>query len=336
MGPADLKDMLTGVLEPDEPDWVIIGVHDGEDTGVIRAPSGELWSHSVDVLTPLVDDPKRFGRIAASNALSDLFAAGAEPRTALCIMGIPDGFPAEDARAILSGLNETVRASGAFIIGGHTVRAPELQIGCSVSGIHPPNIRRRFKKGGRPGDALYLTQALGSGVLTTAFRRGRIGESELEECVSLMERTNQDAARCAARANLRGATDVTGFGFLGHLLQMIEEAGFGAEIDASALPILSGAEDLAAEGFIPGGTRRNRDFVQESVQFTDDVPEHLRWILCDAQTSGGLLLSCPRAAQKVLEQALSEAGLYHLSIGALAAWSQTGPRIRVRGGQQRG
>ena len=335
MGPADLDDMLSGALSEEDPDWVIVGVDRGEDTGVIRTPSGELWSHTVDVLTPLVDDPVRFGRIVAANALSDLHATGADPKTALCIMGIPDGFPPEQARAILRGVNETVRASGAIIIGGHTVRSKELQIGCSVSGIHPPNTNRRFKRGGRPGDALYLTQALGSGILTTAFRRGGVNEDALESCVQDMERTNEDASRCASRVGLRGATDVTGFGFLGHLYQMIEEQGFAAEIDANAVPILAEAERLAKEGFIPGGTRRNFDFVQDQVSFGEQVSEELRWILCDAQTSGGLLLSCPRSQQATLEYHLEQAGLHHKAIGALAAWSQIGPRIRVRAYENR-
>ncbi len=305
------------------------GVSHGDDTGVFRAPSGELWSHTVDVLTPLVDDPTDFGTIVAANALSDLYAAGAEPRAGLAILAAPSALPEEAFRAILAAMARVLSEAGAALVGGHSLRGRELMAGLSVAGVHPEGALRA-KTAGRAGDRLYLTKPLGTGILTSAYRSKLVGEEDLREATASMRRTNAAAAAAASDLGIAAATDVTGFGLLGHLLQMTRGTDLAARIDSTAVPALPGAGDLAARGAYPGGTKRNREWVSSDTAFAEEVPEAARVLLCDAQTSGGLLLSCPVDRAGDLEQRLAAAGLVSGAIGAFERWPGSGPRVSVR------
>ena len=305
------------------------GVRDGDDTGVFESPRGELWSHTVDVLTPLVDDADDFGTIVAANALSDIYAAGAEPRAGLAIVAAPLALPDDALRALVGAMARVLAEAGAALVGGHTIRGDELLAGLSVAGVHPDG-RVRKQTGSRPGDRLFVTKPLGTGILSTAYRRDLVSEDDLADAVSWMRRTNASAARIASDLDLEAATDVTGFGLLGHLLQMTRETDLVAEVETSAVPALAGALELAAEGVFPGGTRRNLAWVETMAAFDGEVAEADRMLLCDAQTSGGLLLSCPEGRATELEARLGDAGLESAPIGSFSTWSGSGPRLRVR------
>ena len=304
------------------------GVRQGDDTGVFRAPSGELWSHTVDVLTPLVDDPDDFGTIVAANALSDLYAAGAEPRAGLALLAAPSALPDDAFRAILSAMARVVAEAGGALVGGHSLRGKELMAGLSVAGVHSSG-QLRAKTGAGADDRLFVTKPLGTGILTTAYRQDLVTEEGLAEATASMRQTNAAAAAAATEVGIAAATDVTGFGLLGHLLQMTRGTDLQALLDSAAVPALAGATELAARGVFPGGTKRNREWVSSDTVFAEEVPEGMRVLLCDAQTSGGLLLSCPAHRAKELEERLTASGLTAAEIGGFEIYAGSGPRVRV-------
>ena len=276
-----------------------VGLSIPDDAAVVPVPGAPAGTPSLvlttDFFTPVVDDPRTFGRIAAVNAISDVYAMGGTPRFALNLAAFPTKTLSLDILgAIIAGGAEACAAEGTLVLGGHTVDDPEPKFGLCVIGTVDP-ARVWTKRGARAGDALVLTKALGTGVLATAFKRSAIkeGDEPYQAMVASMLTSNRRAAELAQSLEIHAATDVTGYGLLGHLLEMLGDNSVDAELDASAVSLLPGARAFAERGMIPGGSAANLAFVNERVDATqtDDV---LVQLLADAQTSGGLLLAMPR------------------------------------------
>jgi selenide,water dikinase len=263
---------------------------------------------TVDFFTPIVDDAYDFGRIAAANAFSDVYAMGATPLLALNLVGWPRGkLPLDLLGEVLRGGQEIARQAGAFVLGGHSVDDPEPKYGMVAIGeAHPDRIVTLARA--RPGDALVLTKPIGTGVLTTALKRDLLAAGDLAAAVASMTTLNAGAARAMLAVGVDAATDVTGFGLLGHLHNMLAASRVAAELDAAAVPLFPGAVELVARGAVPGGTERNRDSLTAHVTFAPGVNEAMRVLLHDAQTSGGLLLAVPAERADALLAALKKEG----------------------------
>ena len=282
--------MLRRLPPPTDPN-LLVGINTADDAGVYRLSADTALVQTVDFFSPVVDDPYWFGAIAAANALSDVYAMGGRPLTALNLAGFPVGSVSLDVLAeILRGGADKTREAGVTIVGGHTVDDAEPKFGLAVTGlIHPERIVTNA--GGRDGDLLVLTKLLGSGIATTAIKRG-VAPSELEATVvAVMATLNRAASEAMLAAGAGAATDVTGFGLLGHLGEMALGSGLAATVTASAVPLLDGILGLAEQGVVPGGTRRNLASLDGRLTVDPSIPEALRLVLGDAQTSGGLLIA---------------------------------------------
>jgi selenide,water dikinase len=278
---------------------VLVDHTSGDDAGVFRLDASTTLVQTVDFFTPVVDDPEAFGRIAAANALSDVYAMGGRPLTALAIAAFPDrDFPPEWAAAIVRGGALALRAAGCALLGGHSVRDPEIKFGYAVTGIVDPD-RMLTNAGGRPGQLLVLTKPLGTGVIATALKAGVAPPAAVEAATASMTALNEDAARAALRHGVTGATDVTGFGLLGHAAALARESRLTIEIDAAALPLLPGALELAPR-FQPGGLAANRRAIEPLVAYEGRLSDARAALLYDPQTSGGLLLLVPEEEAKAL------------------------------------
>jgi len=316
MDAAVLAQVLRELPKIDDPN-VLVGNATADDAGVYRLSAELALVQTVDFFTPIVDDPREYGQIAAANALSDIYAMGARPIAALAIGAFPESMDASRIAAILGGGAEKAREAGIAIIGGHTIKDDEPKYGLAVSGlVHPERIWRNNT--GKPGDALVLTKPIGTGILTTARRNDEIDDAALRPAIESMLTLNREAAEIAARFEVHAATDVTGFGLIGHLCEMTS-GGTGAEISAQAVVLFNEVERLIQADTVPGGTRTNYRLALESgVQFSQNVSEARRFALCDAQTSGGLLLAVPPERSTELVHALKKAGLGGASeIGSL-------------------
>ena len=273
---------------------MLVGHEGHDDAGVYLVRPDLVAVQSIDVFGPVVDDPYDFGRVAAANALSDLWAMGVEPAIAVAFLAFPpDKIPLDSVADILRGGRDTVDEAGASIIGGHTIRDVEPKYGLAVTGFASPDAV--WSNGGaRPGDAIVLTKPLGSGVLTTALKAGELDGDTIASLTRLMTTLNRGAYVHARAFSIHGATDVTGFGLLGHLLEMADASGLSAHVDASCVPLLDAARELAEQGRVPGGTRKNLAWLGERCVFDAEIPDAMRLLLADAQTSGGLLLALPK------------------------------------------
>jgi selenide,water dikinase len=275
---------------------VLVGFETSDDAGVYRLRDDLALVQTVDFFTPIVDDPFDFGRIAATNALSDVYAMGGTPVSALNLVAyslaeLGDG----PLRSILAGAAAVAAEAGVAIIGGHSIEDSEPKFGLAVTGIvHPDEVLTNA--GGRPGDALVLTKPLGAGAVSTGLKRG-VPDVPLEAAVEVMTTLNREAAAAARAAGAHALTDVTGFGLLGHLHELALASGLAAEVNAGAVPAIEGVVGLLEDpdGAVAGGTRRNRDYAEAFASFADGVPEARRWLVCDAMTSGGLLAAVPRS-----------------------------------------
>ena len=289
---------------------ILVDASTRDDAAVYQLTPDRAIVATVDFFTPVVDDAYDFGRIAAANAFSDVYAMGATPLLALNLVGWPrDTLPYELLGEVLRGGADVAKAAGAFVLGGHSVDDPEPKYGMVAIGeVHPNRIVTLARA--RPGDALVLTKPIGTGVLTTALKRDLATAAEIAPAVAAMTTLNAGAARAmrATGGGVHAATDVTGFGLLGHLHNMLAASGVSAEIDAAAVPLLPKALELAERGAIPGGTKRNRETLAPHVQFDSKVPEPLRVLLFDAQTSGGLLIAVDPERANTLIAALQGEG----------------------------
>jgi selenide,water dikinase len=311
---------------PDDPD-ILVGHATLDDAAVHRLRDDLALVASVDFFTPIVDDPGTFGAIAATNALSDLHAMGATPLLALAVACYPRDADPEVLGAVMAGGARAAAAEGCPVLGGHTVDDPEPKYGLAVLGTAHPE-RLMTNAAGSPGDVLVLTKPLGVGIAVAAARAGEPGA--LAAAVASMLRSNRPASEAALACGVRCATDVTGFGLLGHLRELAAASGLAAELQATRAPVLDGVLALAASGHAPGGAGRNREFLETWLEVEADVAEALLTVLVDPQTSGGLLLAIPPERHRELGEALAAAGTDASEVGRLVA----GPagRIRVRGG----
>lgn len=310
-----LAQVLRDLPVIDDPN-VLVGTSTADDAGVYRLRDDLALVQTVDFFTPIVDDPETYGRIAAANALSDIYAMGARPVTALAVAAFPDSLDPQILGRILAGGAAKAREAGIAVMGGHTVKDDEPKYGLSVTGVaHPDRIVRNDT--GRAGDVLILTKPLGTGILTTARRSDRIGDVEMRQAIRQMETLNRDAAELMLEHEVHAATDITGFGFIGHLREMTP-GRLGADIQARTVPLLHGALELAKEGVAPGGTRANlTNALAADVHFDDDVPHELQLLLCDAQTSGGLLIAVPPEQGEPLLRRLHERSIQASAVGTL-------------------
>jgi selenide,water dikinase len=296
-----------------------VGSATGDDAAVYRLDERTALVFTTDFFTPIVDDPFDWGRIAAANALSDVYAMGGRPVLCLNIVGWPvDDLPLELLGRVLEGGQAVATEAGALVAGGHTVDDKEPKYGMAVVGLVDPG-RIVTNAAARPGDILVLTKPLGIGTITTGIKRGLIGAEDARRAVEVMARLNRDAAQAMAPAGVRAATDVTGFGLLGHLQKMLEQSGAGAEVWASAVPVLEGAAEMVEAGAIPGGTQRNRRYLEPFVRFDSSVSDVDRVLLADAQTSGGLLICCPPDGLAPLRAGLAERGVEGAEIGVVSS-----------------
>jgi selenide,water dikinase len=287
-----LTQVLRGLL-PHRDARVLVDASSGDDAAVYQIDEHRALVATTDFFTPIVDDPYDFGRIAAANALSDVYAMGARPLFALNLVGFPRKLLAEGIlEEILRGGADVARAANCPIIGGHSIDDAEPKYGLAVIGeVHPGRIVRN--SGALPNDVLVLTKPIGTGVIATALKNDRASDDVVAAAVASMTALNRDAAEIMLRVDVHAATDVTGFGLLGHLHEMLRGSLVGARIRASAVPLLKGAAELAIAGEFPGGTRRNYADAAAITTWSAEIPEWLRLLLCDAQTSGGLLVACP-------------------------------------------
>ncbi len=278
----------------------------GDDAGVFRLDENTALVQTVDFFTPVVDDPGAFGSIAAANALSDVYAMGGRPLTALSIAAFPEtDFPAEWAAAIVRGGAEKLGEAGCALLGGHTVRDPEIKFGYAVTGVVDP-ARMFTNAAGRAGDVLVLTKPLGTGVIATALKAGLAPEESVRASSLSMATLNRIPAAVAERHGVRAATDITGFGLLGHAAVVARESRVSLEIRAADLPLLPGALGLAPR-FQAGGLRANRKEFEPKVEYRSDLEEALKALLYDPQTSGGLLLLVPEHRVAALLADLAQA-----------------------------
>jgi selenide,water dikinase len=271
---------------------------------------------TVDVFTPIVDDPYHYGAISAANALSDIYAMGARPLLALNIVGFPrEKLPMSVLEQILHGGSDKAREAGAIIAGGHSIDDPEPKYGLAVTGIvHPDRIVRNV--GARPGDQLVLTKPIGIGIITTGIKQEKSSAAAINEVIAVMERLNRDASEAMVEVGVNAATDVTGFGLLGHLFEMTSGSRVAARISFSRVPVLEEAHSLAHRGAIAGGTSRNHEYMRPRVTYSgvDEIDEV---ILCDAQTSGGLLMAVPRERLEVLQASLRRHNIEPAHVGEI-------------------
>jgi selenide,water dikinase len=306
---------------------LLVGRGSSDDAGVIRIRDDLALIQTLDFFTPIVDDPRTFGRIAATNSLSDVYAMGGKPLTAMNIVCFPrKTLPLEVLKEVLLGGLEVINEAGALLVGGHSVEDPELKYGLSVTGtVHPDRVVTN--SGARPGDALILTKPLGTGVLATAIKAGLAPPAVEAEAVRWMCTLNRAAAEAMQEEGASACTDITGFGLLGHGLEMASGSGVTLELLASKVPLIQGVKDLAAMGLFPGGSFANRKFCERAVTVDGGADPLLVDLLADAQTSGGLLIAVSAASREALHENLERRGVPHAEIGRVTA--ESAGRIRV-------
>jgi selenide, water dikinase len=307
---------------------VLVGFDTADDAGVYKLSAGQALVQTVDFFTPIVDDPYTFGQIAATNSLSDVYAMGGRPLSALAIVCFPDKGDLDVLERILAGGLAKMMEAGCAVIGGHSVRDPEIKFGYAVTGtIHPERVWANSTA--REGDRLILTKALGTGVISTAIKRGEAKPSWIDAATKSMTTLNARAAHVATSGKFRihAATDITGFGLIGHLREMAKGSGLSVRIHSARIPVLEGAVDCVRAGFIPGGLNANREFAECQVGYEGEIPEEIKTLLFDPQTAGGLLLSVAVEDAEALASALKGAGVPAVEIGEML--QQGKPLIRV-------
>lgn len=286
---------------------LLVGAETGDDAAVYRLNDDTALILTVDFFPPITDDPYEFGAIAAANSLSDVYAMGGKPLLALNVVGFPAALDKAILGRTLQGGYAKAEEAGCLIVGGHTVDDPEPKYGLSVIGVVKPG-QQVSNAGARPGDALVLSKPLGTGIITTAGKQGTADAAAMAGAVATMAALNRPAAAAMMQVGVNAATDITGFGLLGHLQSMVKGSGVAATVSRSAVPVLPGAAALLARGIVPGGTHRNVSSVTASVSWDAGLSEDDRLLLCDAQTSGGLLMATPAARADALQAALLAEG----------------------------
>jgi selenide,water dikinase len=305
-----LRHLPKSVADPN----LLVGIDTSDDAGVYKISDDTALIQTLDFFTPIVDDPRMFGQIAAANSLSDVYAMGGKPLTVMNIVGFPvKQLDMSVLADILRGASEKVQESGAVLVGGHSIDDQEPKFGLSVTGtVHPDKVWTN--SGAKPGDALILTKPIGVGIQTTAIKKDALSDDQLERVMHIMAELNKTASEVLQEFEVHACTDVTGFGLLGHAKEMACGAGLGLNIFSGQVPVLEGTRKLAEEGFTPGGSKSNHKWLQNHVQYAGAVDEIMQLILCDAVTSGGLLVALPQDQADRAVSKLQEAGVEY------AAW----------------
>jgi len=293
---------------------LLVGMETADDAGVYKISEETALVQTVDFITPIVDDPFLFGQIAAANSLSDVYAMGGKPLTAMNLVGFPrQSLDISILTEILRGGLEKIHEAGAVLMGGHTVEDPELKYGLSVTGtVHPEKIRTN--RGARMGDVLVLTKPLGTGIIATAHKAEMAEEGILRRAIDRMLQLNDKAAEAMSECLVHACTDITGFGLMGHACGMARGSGLSMRFYYSSISILKGAREYAAQGLVPGGAYCNQKFLEQETSISGKVPEPERIILFDPQTSGGLLIALPEAEGESLLKKLEERGIKEASL----------------------
>jgi selenide,water dikinase len=287
-----LAEALKTLPQSSHPD-LLVGFNKADDAGIFRISEHQALVQTVDFFPPIVDDPYSFGQIAAANAVSDIFAMGGKPLTALNIVGFPMGsMPIAILTEILRGGAAKIEEAGAVVVGGHSIKDKELKYGVSVTGIIDPG-KIVTNAGAKPGDWLFLTKPLGTGLITTGIKRNAVSDELVAIVIASMSALNRTAAELMVRYSAHAATDITGFGLLGHAYEMATASEVAIRIFSKSLPLLPQALEMAAKGMIPGGANDNRDYLTGHVRLAGSIDKNLEHVLFDPQTSGGLFIAIP-------------------------------------------
>lgn len=319
IGPADLREVISSIPVAERHPDLIVGIETSDDAGVYRLNDETAMVQTVDFFTPIVDDPYSFGQIAAANAISDIYAMGGKPLTVLNIVAFPIATLDKRILAdILRGAADKVKEAGATLVGGHSIDDKEPKFGLSVTGIvHPDKVKTNA--GAKPGDKLILTKPIGVGIMTTSIKKDQLTESEVKRVTEVMATLNKTAAEIMNNHETHACTDVTGFGLIGHALEMAKGSGAGITIRNDAVPKLPRIRELADNGFVPGGTKNNYKHVENDVAFPTEMDQIDRWILCDAVTSGGLLIATAADQAERMLSELKAAGVEASIIGEVTS-----------------
>ncbi len=302
----------------DHPD-LLVGSATGDDAAVYRLDDRTALVVTVDFFTPITDDPYEFGSVAAANSLSDVYAMGGRPLVALNVVGFPAALAAEMLGDVLRGGYDKAAEANCLIVGGHTVDDNEPKYGLSVVGLVEPG-RQVSNAGAQPGDVLVLTKPIGTGIITTGCKAGVAPPGSVETAVEEMATLNRAPSEAMMEVGVNACTDITGFGLMGHLTGMLRASGVSARISASAVPVLPGVAELLEQGVAPGGTHRNQAGVEDCVDWDESLTDDDKLLLCDAQTSGGLLISVPEARLPQLLAALESRNV--ATAPSSAAWAK--------------
>ncbi|WP_410511366.1 selenide, water dikinase SelD [Paenibacillus sp. BR2-3] len=315
IGPADLMQVIRSLPPTVHNPDLLVGLDTSDDAGVYRLSDELALVQTVDFFTPIVDDPYSFGQIAAANALSDIYAMGGKPLTVLNIVAFPISVLDKSILGdILRGAADKVQEAGATLVGGHSIDDKEPKFGLAVTGlVHPDKVRTNAAA--RAGDKLILTKPIGVGILTTSIKKDQLSPEETARLTSVMSTLNKTAAEIMAPYDVHACTDVTGFGLLGHASEMAKGSSLGLIIRQDAVPMLPRVRELADKGFVPGGTKNNFAHLEGSILYPEEMDQIDRYILCDAVTSGGLLISVASEQSGQLLQELKDAGVEAAWIG---------------------
>lgn len=321
MGPGDLAHVLRHLPKNVVDANLLVGLDTSDDAGVYKLGSDLALVQTVDFFTPIVDNPYDFGAIAAANALSDVYAMGAIPVTVMNLAAFPVGILDFGVLAeILRGGSDKIAESGATLVGGHTIDDPEPKYGLAVTGVvHPDKVVKNSTC--RPGDQIVLTKPIGVGIINTAIKAGLATEQHIKQATETMSELNDRAALAMTEIGVNACTDITGFGLIGHLLEMARASHVSIRLRSKSVPVLGGAHEFAEGGVVPGGSWDNLRYFSEWVTFSDDVSETERLILCDAMTSGGLAIAVCEAKAGALLDSLKSKGVSAALIGHAAAGS---------------
>jgi selenide, water dikinase len=311
MGPGDLKQTICGLVPNDE--RILVGFDTSEDASVYQINETQAIVQTLDFITPVVDDPYVYGQIAAANALSDVFAMGAEVKTAMNIVGFDKKNLSKEALGlILNGGNDKVKECGGVLLGGHTIESPEMYYGLSVTGmIHPNNIVRNNTP--KIGHVLILTKPIGMGILTTAIKRDLIPLNLIKDCAKIMASLNYLPSKIMRKYDVSSCTDITGFGLMGHALECVNDL-VSFSISSTQVPVVKEAIELATNDVVPGGTKRNMKYVEDKILYSSNLPSYCKTLLCDAQTSGGLLIAMNKNDAKEYIKELEELSFGYANI----------------------
>ncbi len=306
IGREELSHIISHLPVVKDPN-VIVGTATADDAAVYKIDDRRALVQTVDLFTPIVDDPYEYGQIAAANAISDIYAMGGRPLFALSIIAFPiETLPVSIMEGIIKGGTDKAREAGIEIIGGHSIDDPEPKYGLCVTGIVEQDKVVRNDRAG-VGDLLILTKPVGTGIISKAIKAGDAAPADVKEAVRVMTFLNKGASEAMVEAGIKAATDVTGFGLLGHLYGMLKGSHVGARIKSSSVPMIQGVYPYARKGLIPGGTKNNLAWVEKHIVWNASIPQETKYVLSDAQTSGGLLISCPKEKKEMLVVLLRKA-----------------------------